>query len=516
MFFAVTAGALVFYLWIARHAWFEIDEWDFLADRSAGSVSDLLRPHNEHWSTLPILLWRGLFHVFGLRTYTPYLLVLLLAHLTLAYLLRVVMLRAGVRPWTATAAASLFVLFGAGAEDILWAFQIGFVASLVLGVIQLLLADHAGPIGRRDGLAVASGLAALLCSGLGVTMAVVVGLAVLLRRGVRAAALQTVPLAAVYFVWFGAYGHRSYQERTVPSRIPTFIGDVVWATFRGLGQVPGLGIVLAGVLLVGLYLAWSGRSRQELRESAAVPFALLVGSLVFIFVTSLGRAGVAEQALFRVPVASPRYIYVAAALVLPALAVAVDTLSRRFGTWGIVLPLLFLVAIPGNIEASVNRERGGERQVRELKLLMLSAAHLPISQDLPRDYVPVPVYGGTTTVGWLRSNAAAGRVPSPGPMSPTEVATVSQQLVLQPLTLTAVPSGCRPLDVPATLTPAKGQSVLVQRQGKAQITYLPSSGHPPGPAQFGTDIWITGFRFVVGGLRFDVRADSRGQVLVCR
>ena len=65
------------------------------------------------------------------------------------------MRRAGVRPWIATLTAAVFVFFGAGAENILIAFQITFVGSFVFGLAQLLLADHDGPINRRDWLGLA-------------------------------------------------------------------------------------------------------------------------------------------------------------------------------------------------------------------------------------------------------------------------------------------------------------------------------------------------------------------------
>ena len=42
------------------------------------------------------------------------------------------------------------MFFGAGAENILVVFQITFVGALVFGLVQLLLADHDGPIDRRD------------------------------------------------------------------------------------------------------------------------------------------------------------------------------------------------------------------------------------------------------------------------------------------------------------------------------------------------------------------------------
>ena len=127
VFVAVLAIALPLFLYYGRHRWFFLDEWDFLADRDGGSpatcsarTTSTGRPCR---SRLPAV-WR----LFGLRSYVPYQLVLVvLLHLTAAVLLRVVMRRAGVNPWIATAAASLFALFGVRPQNIVWAFQIGFV-----------------------------------------------------------------------------------------------------------------------------------------------------------------------------------------------------------------------------------------------------------------------------------------------------------------------------------------------------------------------------------------------------
>jgi hypothetical protein len=171
---------------LGHYRWFYLDEWDFLAVRDGGSVNDLLRPHNEHWSTLPILVYRAVARGWPPQLHAVLALIITL-HLTAAVLLRIVMRRAGVSPWIATSAAAVFVLFGAGSVNIWWAFQIGFVASLVLGLTQLLLADHDGSIDRRDRLGLLAGSAGLLCSGVAVTMVLVVGIATLARRNWRAA-----------------------------------------------------------------------------------------------------------------------------------------------------------------------------------------------------------------------------------------------------------------------------------------------------------------------------------------
>src|SRR4051794_10217054 len=68
VFLFVLVGAVPLYLYLGRRQWFFLDEWDFLAGRGL-NAHDLLRPHNEHWSTIPVIVYRVLFHLFGLRSY---------------------------------------------------------------------------------------------------------------------------------------------------------------------------------------------------------------------------------------------------------------------------------------------------------------------------------------------------------------------------------------------------------------------------------------------------------------
>jgi hypothetical protein len=97
-FVALEIAALPVLLHLGRNRWFQYDEWDFLASRDAGSLGDLFEPHNVHWSTLPILAYRGLWQLFGINTYFPYLLLVVVSHLGVVALVRGVMRRSGVRP----------------------------------------------------------------------------------------------------------------------------------------------------------------------------------------------------------------------------------------------------------------------------------------------------------------------------------------------------------------------------------------------------------------------------------
>ena len=69
----VAAVPLLF--WINRNQWFAGDEWQVITTNGLGSsprhASDFA-PHFEHWTTLVILAYRGLFEVFELHTYVPY------------------------------------------------------------------------------------------------------------------------------------------------------------------------------------------------------------------------------------------------------------------------------------------------------------------------------------------------------------------------------------------------------------------------------------------------------------
>src|SRR2546421_3767552 len=108
VFVVVAVAVLPIVLLLARRYWFFWDEWDFLAGRDASRPKDLLRPHNEHWSTLPILVYRALWRLFSLRTHPPYPAVSAALHLTVAAPLPVGLRRARGRPRSVTAAPAVF------------------------------------------------------------------------------------------------------------------------------------------------------------------------------------------------------------------------------------------------------------------------------------------------------------------------------------------------------------------------------------------------------------------------
>ena len=137
----------------------------------------------------------------------------MLLHLGAALLVRTVMRRVGVRPWTATIVACVLVFFGSGYQNIVFPFQITLVGSLVFGLVAPAARDRTtAALDRRDYCGLAAGLAGLMCSGVGVSMVIAVGVAVLIARGWRlGAAAHRSARRRSYVVWFAAIGHVGYN-----------------------------------------------------------------------------------------------------------------------------------------------------------------------------------------------------------------------------------------------------------------------------------------------------------------
>src|SRR5205823_333842 len=160
-FSAIVIASLLF---LTRYWNFFYDEWDFVSWYRPSQSTSIWTPHNEHWSTIPILVWKGLFAVFGLSSHVPYEAALLAAHTASVFLLFVYVRRRSGDLLAFAAAATLLVL-GSGAADIVWAFQLGFVASVAFGLVGLLIVDGESRTPLRIGTASAALLASLMCSG---------------------------------------------------------------------------------------------------------------------------------------------------------------------------------------------------------------------------------------------------------------------------------------------------------------------------------------------------------------
>jgi hypothetical protein len=467
----VTAEAVIFValLWNFHDRWFIADEWEFLAGRTGGNLGDLFHPYHEHWSTLPILYYRLLWNLVGLRSYIPYLVSILVLHIAISALLRTIMIRARVLPWVATLGAVIFTLYGAGDADISYAFNIGFDGSVGFGLLYLLAVDHDGPANRNDALGVAAGLAGLMCSGIGVAMVVVVAMAVWVRHGVRRALLVTLPLAGIYVVWFATLGHGAYSRHSSLSELARFVVLGVAFTFSSLGHSPVVGVALAALLIAGLVTTIRASALGTLRTRYAAPVALLIGVVAFMIITGFGRANNSLPSTDTY--AASRYLYVAAAMLLPAIAVAASQLISRWTRLWPVVALVLVVGIPGNI--IVLHRTNYLHVLDSYRQFFLSIPRLPIATHLPRSLHPDPNFDSSVTVGWLLAGVQSGRIPPPSP-APTAAqrALWTLQLAWQP----GVPArevACQTIMLPALAHVRAGTRLTLDAPVNISYRYSP-------------------------------------------
>ena len=463
------ALALPLLLWIDRHQWFSGDEWDFLLRRGVLGHAELglFEPHNEHWSTFPILVYRALFSVFGVRTYFPWLLVLVVAHLVVAHLLWRVMLRCQVDWLVATASAAVFMVLGAGWEDLINAFQLTFIVSLALGLFAVLLSAPQGPFERRDAWASGVVVVSLFFSGVGLTMTVVLGVTALLRRGWKVAGLIVAAPVGAYLVWYAGWGrHASSVEqeplRTSLQKAPEFVWHGLVSAVDAFTGLDGV----APVLLVLLTL-WVVRTARPANEPWPPILALLVGAPLFLFLIDVRRSGLGIGAA-----AAPRYSYAVVALLLPAAALAVSAVLRRtpMRVPLVVAATALLVVVGVSTLNDQARTYGSIKQ--ENKHRIVAAADLLRSDAVVISNTPTPEFNPELTTDRLRTLARDGELP--GNVQVTEEDRLTAADFLQ---VTVSPDAASATTAEGTVEGAEGARVAPTASGGC-VVVTPNSDAP--------------------------------------
>jgi len=187
-------------LYLTRHFDFYYDEWDFVLDSPHWTLISYFLPHAEHWSTVPSVIYKVLFTIFGARTYTPFMGVLLALHAVAGLLVfQIIRGRHGDVP--ALAACAMLLGLGTGFENILWAFQIGFLGSIDLGLAAILLLDRPGAQPLRQAVAGALLVLGTMSSGLGLFFPAALGADLVLDRTRRRYLWVCAPPLVAYLVW---------------------------------------------------------------------------------------------------------------------------------------------------------------------------------------------------------------------------------------------------------------------------------------------------------------------------
>ena len=380
----VVAFAILFVLNI--HAWFIGDEWDMIVRATQPlTIHALFAPHNEHWSTVPILIYRILVDLFGLRTYVPYLCVLFAAHLCLAHLLWRLMRQVGASDACATALAAIFAVLGAGAQNLTNAFQVSFVISVTVGIGAVLLVNvESLKSAQRQTGVVALMLLGLMSSNVGITMTVFVGLVVFFRHGFRLAMWLVAIPALAYIVWFITFGFSSLSTDRITIATVLALPAYVWMGFtssmtRFTGVTESGGAIVVGILG---YATWKSAAAST-RESPAFAGVL---SVIVLFLS----AGLVRTFLGTSQATATRYAYIAIALLLPIFALGImDLRNRAGGHFGLILGTVVVVLIAGSNLAQLRAfalllrplEQTSQEEVFAAAILVRD--HAPITQPAP-------------------------------------------------------------------------------------------------------------------------------------
>jgi hypothetical protein len=318
-------------LWLTRTFTFYFDEWTFITTAPDWTVATYFEPHNEHPSILFQLVYAALLHTVGLRSYLPYMALLLIAHgANVVLLFELVRHRAG--DLAGVGAAALLLVLGAGWEDLLWAFQMAWLASVAFGLAALLVMD------RRPALAAGFLGVSLVFSAIGLFFAVAATVQLALtpegRRDLRCLA----PVAVALGAWYVAFGRFANHPNPQPTAANLLLDPLyaLWGLSQSAAGVIGEGGWVGIPLLVIAVLAVAWRWRRHGADAFAI--GVVAGLVAFYLVTGLTRAQLGVQQS-----GASRYVYVAAVLWLILLADAARSLPWR-GTWRPALVALLFLA----------------------------------------------------------------------------------------------------------------------------------------------------------------------------
>lgn len=388
---AVASGLVLLYL--GRTLTFWHDEWHSIA--FDGGPLDYLRPMNQHWTTLPLLLYRATFGLVGLRSYVPYLGEVVILHL-LAVGGAYALLRRRAHSLVALAAVLPLLLLGSGAENLFWGFQTGFVGSVLFGVWALFFVERSGA--RSAVVASLLLLAAVASSGMGLFFVVACFARTLLDARLRRRVVAAVVPLGVYALWLALLGRHAVSDDRVfldPSVGRFLVRGILHAstTVSGLVHVPdghfwGMALFLG---LASLVVYRSARGR-----TSALAVACLLGVVALYLVVALGR--VHADPGYDHATAS-RFVYVAAFFLVIAV---VDLLPGRdswpawrsasgFAAWSTLALVVALVTVANLVQLRDKRAEfeATADHTRAFVQVALARGHEPwVDRHEPRGWMP--------------------------------------------------------------------------------------------------------------------------------
>lgn len=357
----------VFLGWLARDLYFVWgDDYDFILLRGTipGINRNWLEPHDDHWMTSVIAIYRGLFYFFGVRTYLPYVLVPIILHLVLAFMVYLVVRRLGVHPWMSVAAGGLVAFLGAGAQAVLWSTAMGLTASALLGYVAVYVGLRGGfDPGRMHWVWVPL-VAGLTFSGTGVIAVAFVTAFAWCLRGWRTAARVVWLPAAVFLAWYVMYGHVGAKDPLTDPwlylQAPNYVWSGLTAAVGRASGVPEAG----GALMIAVVLAVILAPRRVPLGMRSLALAGVLAAFGQLTLAAATRPGFGMDNF-----TSGRYSYLTMVFLMPAVVMCLTLVAGAVGKdhRPAVLLLVGVLALGyiANGQHLFHREHGGYQLVTD-------------------------------------------------------------------------------------------------------------------------------------------------------
>lgn len=466
-------AAFVVILYLGRDlTTFLYDEWNWVLNRRGWDVDTFLRPHNEHLSAAPVLVFKLLFKTIGAAPYWPYRVVVALLTVGLGVLVYVYAIPRLGREG-ALVPGLLTVLVGAGGQDIIWPFQIGFGLSVLGGIGLLLCLDRGTPKAER--WASASVLLGLASSGIGIAVLAAAIVDVLLHPHRRARAMRILAVPVVlYGIWYVNYNVAQFRRDNLllaPQYVIDSLGGAVGALVGlSAGYYSALAIGFVGLVVWG----WLRAERPPLRLVTALTLPL-----AFWLLTAVGRAQDMQPTTSR---------YLLPGAVFVALVACEALRGVRLSTRA-VAPALALLAFAGAshviaLRVEAKGQFDGFTSHLRAELAALSLAHEAGPID-PRyqpdpvrapDIVAAPYFAAVSELGDPTPDPSAtidGSFSAPRE-SADAVYVLARRVHVQPVTRPA-PGGPTPTVVGGNARPSGSSCVVVAGHRYANLL-LPVDG----------------------------------------
>ncbi len=468
-------------LYLTRNSWFFGDDWAFLVGRRGVWVSGhhfeaIFHPHNEHLYALQVAVYLIVESVFGLGTAVPYFAILVAGHVVVLWAVRTIMVRLDV-PLGGRLVGLLWLgFFGAGAENLIWPFQMGFIWAFALSLWGLLvLTGGRMPSLRRDLCASALFTSGLFTAStaLPVVFVAVVAMFVMSRSVVRLLRVFAIPLA-LYGTWYVLYGKSRMPHNPISStQIVPYLTKGISFGFDQTFQFVAIGLILGFLALILIAsLSWF---TAEQRRITAVLAATLV---VFYLVSAVGRAFLGAEAA-----TAPRYVYFCGVLSIPFIVLAFWTVLKRVSKVLPILGFVLVIAVVGNAGQLLSMKNDRMAATNEWKWRFAVAAAHVMSPLADLGVVPDARFNPDVSLAGIRSLRDGGIWSYEVPLSPQQLLEGSVQFGTR---VYATPPDAKSQSYKAVISGVDGVSLVASSSGCLLVHPTSSSptvtleAHQPG------------------------------------